>query len=105
VDILENQESFLIVADLPGVVESEVNIRLDRGELVLEASRSVQEAGQTLGRECRPHDFRRTFVLPDNVQGDAVSAELERGVLRITIPKTAAARPKRIEVKGLGAQS
>ena len=50
--------------------------------------------------EYRPADFRRSFVLPTGIDREAVDAHLSAGVLRLKLPKAAALRPRRIEVRG-----
>jgi HSP20 family molecular chaperone IbpA len=99
VDIYENAEEYLLVLDLPGVPEDKVNVRLDHGEMLVEASRVEEDLGKVLGSECPVLDYRRAFVLPDEVNPDGIQAVLARGVLSIHIPKAASALPRRIEVK------
>jgi len=99
VDIFENPNEFLLVADLPGVADDKVSVHLDRGEMLIEATRVEQPSGTALGREFPILDYRRTFVLPDTVNGDGITAELKKGVLSVHIPKAASARPRKIEVK------
>lgn len=98
VDIYENAEEFLLITDVPGVTEDKVNIHVDRGEMLIEAERVVEEAGSPLGREYRALDYRRSFVIPDSVNTEAIHAQLKNGVLAIHIPKASSARPRKIEV-------
>lgn len=99
-DIYENDDGFIIVADLPGVSADCVDIRLDRGELTIHGSWSRPELeASPLAREFRATDFERRFVVPDSIDVDAISAELNQGVLQVRLPKNAAVKPRRIEVR------
>jgi HSP20 family molecular chaperone IbpA len=95
VDIYENQDEILVVADFPGVPKESVSVRLDRSELVIEGTQAVPE-GQ---RDAQPLAFSRTFRVPNTVEPNGVSAELSQGVLQVHLAKSEAARPKRIEVR------
>lgn len=99
-DIFENEDAFLIVADLPGVAADGIDIRLDRGELAIHGTWSHVQASETpVAREFRPTDFERRFVVPDSIDVDAISAELTDGVLQVRLPKSEAVKPRRIEVR------
>jgi len=101
VDIYENDEEYVLEADVPGVAQDRVTLRLENGELAFEGQWSVPEieGATVLAREFRPVDFRRTFILPDTVDGDKVSASLKDGVLTVRIPKAASVRPRSIEIR------
>jgi HSP20 family protein len=99
-DIYENDDGFMIVADLPGVSADKVDIRLDRGELTIHGSWSREElAASVMAREFRATDFERRFVVPDSIDVDNISAELNGGVLQVMLPKSEAVKPRRIEVR------
>jgi HSP20 family molecular chaperone IbpA len=99
VDVFENEQEILVVADLPGVAKEDLSIRLEEGELSIEARRMPRAAGTALTTEYRASDFRRSFVLPQGIDRDKVDAHLAAGVLRLKLPKQAALRPRRIEVR------
>jgi len=92
VDIFENKEELLIVADLPGVAKEDLSIQFDKGHLVL--------AGhlREFGPEEEPFDYRRTFVIPQGIDAEKISANLQNGVLRVTLPKPASLKPRQITV-------
>ena len=92
VDIFENKEELLIVADLPGVAKEDLSIQFDKGHLVL-AGRLRE-----FGPEEEPFDYRRTFVIPQGIDAEKISANLQNGVLRVTLPKPAALKPRQITV-------
>lgn len=99
VDIYENTEEVLLVADLPGVGNEDVNIRLEKGELSIEGRRRQEVEGAALASEFRFLDFRRAFTVPQGIQGDSIKAEIKNGVLKVHLPKVAALKPRQIAVQ------
>jgi HSP20 family molecular chaperone IbpA len=99
VDVFENEHEILVVADLPGVAKEDLEIRLEDSELTIEGRRGAPPNGTAVSAEYRPADFRRSFVLPTGIDREAVDAQLCAGVLRLKLPKAAALRPRRIEVR------
>ena len=92
VDIFENKEQLLIVADLPGVAKEDLSIHFDKGHLTLEGRLT------NFAPDEEPFDYRRTFVIPQGVDAEKISANLQGGVLRVTLPKPAAMKPRQIAV-------
>lgn len=92
VDIFENDEEFLIVADLPGVQVEGLRVHLDHQRLEVEGTQSDRHADR------EPHAYRRTFQVPDVVDRAAVRAELSGGVLHLHLGKGEASRPREIDV-------
>jgi HSP20 family molecular chaperone IbpA len=100
VDIYEGEGELLLIADLPGVSREGVTVSLDGAELTIEGRRSTAEPeGEAALLETSFADFRRTFVLPREVDPDAIRAEINLGVLRVHLPKAAAAKPRAIPIK------
>lgn len=101
VDILERPDGYAIYADLPGVDESSVDVRFDRGSLVLDAQlATVPEAGwKPLHAEYRLGSFHREFRLSEDIDASAVSASMRNGVLELELPKSAERRPRAIPVR------
>ena len=100
VDISETGEAILIDVELPGVQQQDIQLNLEGTTLVLKGERRFCEAdGAEYHRLERTYgEFQRVFTLPINVQGDKVRAALKDGILRLTLPKVEAARPKQIQV-------
>lgn len=96
VDIYENSEEILVVADFPGVPTEALSVRLDGSELVIEGTQSAPTGGMAF----QPLTFSRVFRVPNTVDPNGISADLSQGVLRVHLTKSEAAKPKRIEVKG-----
>jgi HSP20 family protein len=91
-DIYENKDEILILADVPGVTTESVAINLDKDQLTIEAHRSDVGEGE------EPYDFRRAFVVPRGIDGDQITANLQNGVLRLSLRKPVEAKPRQIAV-------
>lgn len=109
VDIHEERERFVILADLPGLEPQDVEIWMDKGILSLKGERVTRpaEPGEGQGREADVRfsrmervsgRFHRRFALPDSADADAVTATGRNGVLEISIPKRPETTPRRIQV-------
>ncbi len=101
VDILERRDGYVIYADLPGVDESSVDVRLDRGALTLDARLAIfPESGWTpLHEEYRSGSYHREFRISEGIDAARVSARMRNGVLELELPKSAASQPRSIEVR------
>ena len=100
VDIYENAEELLLVTDIPGVAQEGLTVNLEKRELVIEGRRAKDEAeGSPLAVESEGLDYRRSFILPQGIDAEKISAELRQGVLRVRVPKAAAVKPRQIQVK------
>jgi HSP20 family molecular chaperone IbpA len=98
VDIYENDGAMTLVADLPGVPKDRVNLGIDKGVLTIQALAPAAEDPGGLYREFGTTGYYRRFQLPDTLEFEQVAAEMKDGVLTVTLPKGAAARPRKIEV-------
>ncbi|MDI1478042.1 Hsp20/alpha crystallin family protein [Polyangium sp. y55x31] len=99
VDIFENKTELLIVADLPGVGPGDIAVRLDKNELTIAGKRASAPEGNALAVEGRPGDFTRTFLVPQGIVADGITAEVAQGVLKVRLPKVSAQKPRQIAVK------
>jgi HSP20 family molecular chaperone IbpA len=99
VDVYENANELLLLADVPGATKESISIHFDRGELTIEATRSDDSPSQALIAEYRPSDYVRTFRIPEGIDASKIDAHLTAGVLRLRLPKSEAMRPRRIEVR------
>jgi HSP20 family protein len=98
VDVEENDEMFLVSADIPGVKKEDLKIDLNGNMLRVsgERKREVKEEGyyeRSSGR------FSRSFTLPENVDASKIEAHFEDGVLRIVLPKTEVKGAQEIKVQ------
>ncbi|MBN1411920.1 MAG: Hsp20/alpha crystallin family protein [Spirochaetales bacterium] len=102
VDVKETGDNYVLEADLPGLTEKDIEVRVDNGVLILSSARKEEKEEKKdnyLIKERRETSFSRSFVLPKNTDRDNIDAKYANGVLTLTIPKTEEAKPKSIEVK------
>ena len=102
VDISEDNNEYLVKAELPELKKEEVKVNVENGELTISGERKSEkeEKGKKFHRIERSYgSFLRSFTLPESVNGDKVSAEFKDGVLSVHLPKDEKAKPKSIEVK------
>ena len=102
VDISETPDALVLTADLPGVKLEEIELKLEDGTLTLSGKREFEKKEDTgaYHRIERSYGtFQRAFALPDTVEADKVSATVDNGVLKVTLPKKEIAKPKTIKVQ------
>jgi len=100
VDIKEEDERFVIFADVPGVDPQEIEIHMDKGILSIKGERRLlREQNERYSRVERSHGtFYRRFALPDSANPDGITARGNLGVLEIAIPKKPETTPRRISI-------
>jgi HSP20 family protein len=100
VNVWEEGDNLLVEAELPGVKGEDLDISVVGDELTIKGRRTGGEDGVTYHRRERTAgEFARVLRLPVDVDADGVNAALNEGVLLITLPKSEAAKPRRIQVK------
>ncbi|MBB5347334.1 Hsp20/alpha crystallin family protein [Desulfoprunum benzoelyticum] len=99
VDIYENNDEYLVYADLPGVKKEDVSIDLDNGQLTLIGNRYVEAVKGQLMAEFSSAQYRRVFSVPQGIDLARVDAELTDGVLKLHLPKSEAVKPRKIEIR------
>lgn len=99
VDIYENTDELLVVADMPGVAKEQMTINFEKGKLTIEGRRTRGVGEGLLAAEYTPLDFHRTFLVPQGIDTSGITAELQQGVLRVHLPKSAALKPRQIAIK------
>lgn len=101
VDILENPNELLVLADLPGVEPDQLDIQFEDGTLTLHGKVKPRgpEDGHYLMHEYGIGDFYRSFRINEEIDVDGIAAELSAGVLTLRLPKSEAAKPRKIAVK------
>ena len=104
-DIVEKRDAYIVIADLPGVSQSNVELSFEQNVLTIRGEKAsafdpakdgelrVYAAERVAGA------FERAIRLPEFVDGDQISAELRDGLLTVTIPKATAAQPRKIAIK------
>jgi HSP20 family protein len=104
VDIAENDAGYEIKAELPGVTEKDIEVKLVNGGLLITGEKKEEKEEKEKGyvlSECSYGSFERSFALPDSVDTNKISATFANGVLKVTLPKTHEAKlqERKITVK------
>ncbi len=102
VDIHEKDDGIVLRADMPGVTKERLDLRVDGNTLLIEGTIGIspQDQMSALYADVRATTYRRQFVLSNELESARIEANLQNGVLTVTIPKRAELRPRRIEVRG-----
>jgi HSP20 family protein len=91
VDVFENADEVLIIADVPGAPADSIDVRVENGTLILEAKRPADAGVEG--------DFARTFRMPTGIDASSISAEAKNGTVLVRLPKIAAVKPRKIAVR------
>jgi HSP20 family protein len=108
VDIYENKDHIVLEAELPGMNREEFELSIENNVITLRGERRFEKRDDTdnYHRVERAYgSFTRSFTLPNNVSAEGANAEYRNGVLRVTIPKRAETKARRIEVQGEGGEA
>lgn len=102
VDIIEEQDSFLLRADVPGVDSADIDVSMENGVLSVSGERRADERTEDAGTqriERATGRFLRRFTLPDTADAEGITAKSRNGILEVTIPKLAEIQARRISVE------
>jgi HSP20 family protein len=101
VDVYEDEHKVNLKIEVPGIDEKDIDVRVENNTLTVHGERKIEkeEKEENYRRVERQYgSFTRTFTLPTTVDTEKVSASYDKGVLKITLPKKAEAKPKQIKV-------
>lgn len=106
VDVKEGKDSYILQMDVPGKTEKDVNIELKHNVLTISSveetetkdDKKKKNDGKYLVRERTYSKFERSFTLPEDVNGENISAQVKDGILTVTMPRHALAEPKHIAI-------
>jgi HSP20 family protein len=102
VDIFEEDDQFVVKAELPGVEKDKIAIDINGRILTVKGDRASENEVKEKNyyrRECAYGTFQRSFTLPNETDSEQIKAEYKDGVLRVSIPKPEARQPKKITVR------
>lgn len=102
VDIYETENSLVVTAEIPGVSEKDIDVRIENNQLVIKGERKFEKETkeENYHRIERIYgNFYRSFSLPNTVDTEKVRAEYKNGVLKITINKREEVKPKQIKIE------
>src|SRR6201988_4623123 len=101
VDIYEDEHAIAVKMEVPGIDEKDIDVRIESNTLTVHGQRKIEkeEKEENFRRVERQYgSFTRSFTLPSSVDTGQVSADYDRGVLKINLAKKAEAKPKQIKV-------
>lgn len=108
VDIIENENSYVIEAEVPGYSQEEIDVQVEDNVLTIsagaaaepeEGSKGGTEEKEYLVRERKNTEFSRSFSLPKDVNVEKIEGNYKNGILRLELAKKAEAKPRSIKVK------
>ena len=102
VDIIEEQDSFVLHADVPGVTREDIEVSMDDGVLTVSGERRIEAQDDTDGLrriERVSGRFHRRFSLPETADAGRIAAKSANGILEVTIPKLPEVQPRHITVE------
>lgn len=97
--VLENADGYTLEVEMPGVSKENLEMWVENNELTITGRRSLPTVeGTLIHRESRPDNFRRTFEIDPSIDAEKISAKIEQGVVRLTLPKAEQVKPRKITV-------
>ena len=102
VDVYEDEHNVSLKIEVPGIDEKDIDVRIENNTLTVHGERKFEkeEKEENFRRVERSYgSFTRSFTLPNTVDVEKVAASYDKGVLKITLPKKAEAKPKQIKVQ------
>ncbi len=101
-NVQETADAFVLTAFVPGVDRTALETSVDGENLTVFGRRTWAPPAEwtTVYRESQPVDFRLVVEIDNRVNRDAIKAELNQGVLTLTLPKAESVKPRRIEIQG-----
>jgi HSP20 family protein len=99
VDVESTEVGYTVRAEMPGVDKAGLEITVDNGELTIIGHRHTSEfPGERVYREIRNNDFRRVYELDPAIDTSKISAQIEQGILTLSLPKAESVKPRKIAV-------
>lgn len=102
VDIKEDEKGYVMEAELPGLTEKDIEVKVEGNLLTFSSKKSEEKEEKKSGyvhRERKSFSFSRSFVLPENVNAEGIDAEFKNGLLTVNVPKTEKSKPKLLDIK------
>jgi HSP20 family protein len=99
VDIFEDEDGLVVLADLPGISPEGLDVRVEQRVLTITAHAEPPPSGTPLHREYESTNFFRQFQLPEEIDTARIQAELKQGVLTLRLPRAPKEPPRRVEVR------
>lgn len=100
-DVKETKESFIFKADVPGIKQEDLELSIAGNRLTISGKREAEQEKKdekSYAYEREFGSFTRSFTLPQGVDTDHIHAELQDGVLTVTLPKSGESRERKIQI-------
>jgi HSP20 family protein len=100
-DLIESETHYVLRADLPGVAEDDISVELNEDMLTISGERRSENQERMAGYhrvERISGSFRRSVRLPEGVDGEAITATFDRGVLEVSVPKPEQPKPRKVQI-------
>ena len=99
-DVSSTDVGYVIRAEMPGVEKDALEITVEHGELIILGRRKpIEVTGELIYSEIRLHDFRRVYELDPSIDSTKISANIEEGILTVTLPKAETVKSRKIAVQ------
>ena len=98
VDLFEDAEEWVVLAEVPGVSKKDIKINFENGVLTLNGERKNDSDKDFQLRETKSGSFCRGFAFPSDIDPELIKAELKDGMLKVKVPKAEESKPKEIKV-------
>jgi len=101
VDIYERADAMVLLANIPGADADSVEVRFEEKTLTISAQApgTTSEGYETVLRESEAGEYYRAFTIGEDIDTEHIEADLKDGVLKLVLPKSEKAKPRKIEVK------
>jgi len=102
VDVREDGDRYIMEAELPGLTEKDIDVNLDDNLLTISSKKKEEKEEENEGyliHERKAYSFKRSFVIPKDVNREKIDANFKDGLLILTMEKAPESKPKKIEVK------
>lgn len=102
VDIKERENSYVIEAELPGLTEKDVEVKVENHNLFISTvkeEKKEEKKDTYLIRERSSYSFSRNFILPEDADADSITGTFKNGILSLEISKKPEKKPKSIKIK------
>jgi HSP20 family protein len=100
-DIYEREDAIVVMAEMPGVKRDDVDVNLENNELMVSghAEEPRVEGHELCYAEYETGDYRRRFRISSPINAEKIDASMKNGVLRVVLPKSKEAKPRKVQVK------
>ncbi len=102
VDVRDDENGYSMEVELPGLTEKDIEVKVEGNLLTISSKKSEEKEEEKKGylrRERRSYSFCRSFVLPENIDAEKISAGFKNGLLTLSVPKPEKEKPKLLEIK------